>query len=123
MGITKSFEEAEYDAELAMQSKCFQWHWNTKPEERRRLWHVNGKAKNAIEGSKFKAIGVVKGVADLCYMTKRYGTIYIELKTAIGRQSQDQIDFQRQIESCGGIYLICRNLEYFKEIIEFYGKQ
>jgi hypothetical protein len=108
--------------ELALQSQCFQWHWNTKPGERQRLWHVNGKAKNAIEGSKFKAIGVVKGVADLCYMTKQWGTIYIELKTSIGRQSLEQVNFQKQIENCGGIYVICRTFEHFKEIIEFYGK-
>lgn len=114
--------ESQEIHELALQAKCFQWHWNIKAGERQRLWHVNGKAKNAIEGSKFKAIGVVKGIADLCYMTKGYGTIYIELKTSVGVQSNEQKTFQAQVENCGGIYVLCRDFEYFKEIIEFYGK-
>lgn len=113
------------EAELAMQSKCFQWHWNTYPNERKRLWHVNGKAKNSIEGSKFKAIGVVKGIADLCYACRhpQYPvcvTIYIELKTEVGVQSQDQKEFQHQIELLGGKYHLCRSLKEFQKIINFY---
>ncbi len=108
------------DPELRMQSKCYQWHWNTFPEERRRLYHVNGKAKNKIEGSKFKAIGVTRGIADLAYLTRNCGTIYIELKTESGTQSKEQKEFMAQCVACGIPYYIVRSLEQFQSLIKSY---
>lgn len=80
------------------------------------LFHVNNKAKNAIEGNRMKAMGVKTGVSDLALITSE-GTIYIELKTATGTQSKDQKEFQRQIESLGQKYYIVRSLDDFKKII------
>lgn len=80
------------------------------------LFHVNNKAKNAIEGNRMKAMGVKTGVSDLALITSE-GTIYIELKTATGTQSKDQKEFQRQVESLGQKYYIVRSLDDFKKII------
>lgn len=43
-----------------LQATCFQWFWNSFPDLRRTLWHVpNGGNRNAREGAKFKAMGVI----------------------------------------------------------------
>lgn len=101
-------------SEDQIQAECFAWHWNTLPHERRMLFHVNQKARNAIEGNRMKALGVVPGVSDLIYMR---GPTYIEMKTPDGVQSKDQQAFQKVCESLGYTYLICRSLEQFQEII------
>lgn len=58
-----------------LQATIFQWHWNNRPSERGQLFHVNQKARNAIEGNRMKAMGVVPGVSDLIYI--RRGSFYL----------------------------------------------
>lgn len=99
-----------------LQSKCFQWHWNTFPKERGRLFHVNQKARNAIEGNRMKAMGVVPGVSDLIYLTPQ-GPVFIEMKTEVGTQSPAQKEFQAIVTGLGFAYHICRNFYEFHQII------
>lgn len=106
--------------ENALQSKCFIWAWNAYPSQRRMLFHINNKAKNAIEGSKFKAMGVVKGVADMELICPNGGIVWIEMKVEKGRQRKEQKEFQEKVEKRGHIYLIERTEEGFKNIIRFY---
>ena len=76
--------------EEKIQSECFRWLWNTKPELRGLCWHVPNEGKRtAITGNRLKAIGLVKGVPDLefHYCGRSY---FIEMKTATGKQSKDQ---------------------------------
>lgn len=106
------------EGELTLQSKCFQWHWNTFPTERQMLFHVQQKAKNAIEGSMFKAIGVVRGISDLVYILPNGKVAFIEMKFNKGTQRAEQITFQKKLKERGHIYLIVEDtLEAFKEII------
>ena len=69
--------------------------------------------------NKFKLTGFKKGVADvhLCFPNGKL--VYIEFKTATGRQSAEQKEFQQQVESLGFKYYIVRSLEEFKEIVEW----
>lgn len=77
--------------------------------ERGLLFHVNQKARNAIEGNHNKAKGVVPGVSDLIYLRHiSIGPLYIEMKTEDGIQSKDQERFQKLVESLGYTYVICR---------------
>lgn len=102
-------------SEDQLQAECFQWHWNTYPNERGRLFHVNQKARNAIEGNRMKAMGVVPGVSDLIYLTAT-GPIFIEMKTETGTQSKEQKAFQAIVEGLGFRYVICRSLTEFQSI-------
>ena len=104
--------------EKKLQAECFQWHWNSLPEERKRLFHVNQKARNAIEGNKMRALGVVSGVSDLIYLGPGGKTVFIEMKTETGTQSPNQIDFENMVKGLGFEYAICRSLEEFKHIIK-----
>jgi hypothetical protein len=78
------------------------------------LFHVNQKARNAIEGNRMKAMGVVAGVSDLIYLRTM---IFIEMKTETGIQSKEQQRFQQIVESLGYVYVICRSLPHFQKII------
>ncbi len=101
-------------SEDQLQSTCFQWHWNNYPDERGMLFHVNQKARNAIEGNRMKAMGVVPGVSDMIYLK---GPVFIEMKTEDGKQSPDQKRFQKLTESLGFKYGIVRTFEQFIELI------
>lgn len=102
--------------ELVTQSRCFLWFWNNYPEHRKMLFHVQNKARNAIEGNKFKALGVVKGVSDFILVTA--GAVhFIEGKTLTGRQSPDQVDFQNKVTERGHHYHIYRTESEFKTLV------
>lgn len=98
-----------------LQAECFIWHWNTFPEQRGRLFHVNQKARNAIEGNRMKAMGVVPGVSDLIFL-RASGPMFIEMKIEDGKQSPEQVKFQRIVESLGFQYIICRSFSQFKQL-------
>ena len=51
-----------------------------------------------------------KGVSDLI-ATKDGKTLFIEVKTETGKQSDDQIKFQKDIEDHGGTYLLVRSID------------
>lgn len=41
--------------------------------------------------------------------------VAVEVKIGKDKQSPEQIDRQREIESCGGIYLVAKNMESFEK--------
>jgi hypothetical protein len=96
-----------------LQASIFQYHWNNYPQERGLLFHVNNKARNKIEGNKFKAMGVIPGVSDLIYLNPGGKPILIELKTENGTQSLEQKKWELQVRASGYQYVICRSLEDF----------
>ena len=57
-----------------------------------------------------QGLGAYKGIPDL--IAVRDGrVIFIELKTARGRQSDYQKKFQADLEAAGGEYVLCRGIE------------
>lgn len=103
-------------SEARLQSDCFQWFHNSFPSQRQMLFHVQNKARNAIEGNKFKAMGVVKGVSDLILILPRR-VVFIELKTQSGKQMPEQVDFQAKCQARGHEYRIIRSFKEFQEFI------
>lgn len=57
-----------------------------------------------------QTLGSHKGLSDLTAI-KGGQTVYVEVKTATGSQSQDQIQFQADIEAHGGLYVLARCIE------------
>ncbi|WP_051688322.1 hypothetical protein [Desulfofalx alkaliphila] len=57
-----------------------------------------------------QSLGSYKGIADL-YAIKNGRSVWIEVKTPRGRQSQHQEKFQRDIEDHGGEYMVARCVE------------
>ena len=104
-------------SEVKIQSQIFQWHWNNFPDERGLLCYNLNNSANKIDGNRNKALGLIKGRADMVYYYKG-SAIMIELKNAKGKQSKDQIEWQKLLESQGFKYVVIRSLEEFRELKE-----
>jgi len=63
-----------------------------------------------------QGLGCHKGIADLCAV-KGGRTVWLEIKTPTGKQSDYQIVFQAQIEEHGGEYAVCRCVEDAQEAL------
>ena len=109
--------QTTFMSENQLQAQIFEYHWNNYPSQRGLLFHVNNKARNAIEGNKFKAMGVIAGVSDLIYLKPGGKPIFIELKTDTGIQSNEQKKWEIAITNAGYEYIICRSLEDFKFLL------
>lgn len=71
-----------------------------------RVWRANAGA--ASFSGQVVRFGV-KGQADLTGILPGGRRLEIEVKTATGRQSKEQIAYQRMIESLGGVYILARS--------------
>ena len=69
----------------------------------------NGGRRDAITGSRLKSEGVVAGAADLVLILDDGETVWVELKTAVGRQSPTQKAFQAKLEKLKHTYLVWRS--------------
>ena len=57
-----------------------------------------------------QGLGAYKGIPDLIAV-KNGRVLFIELKTARGRQSDHQKKFQADLEAAGGKYVLCRGVD------------
>ena len=81
----------------------------------------NGGSRNVIEAKKLKATGTLRGASDLI-VNFPGKSVYIEVKTDTGVQSDAQIDIQNRIEDLGMDYHIVRSVSDFYEKIMCYLK-
>jgi len=102
--------------EHKLQEACVKYFDATR-KDTQRLFHINNKAKNKIEGAKFKRMGVRKGIADFCLICDKGTVVWIELKKSDGRQSKEQKAFQSLCADLGHQYVIVRDLVEFIAII------
>ena len=106
--------------EAKLQTNCFRWFDYQYPDLKMLLFAVpNGGSRNVIEAANLKAQGVRAGVSDVIFLypTEKYPFLCIEFKSKTGKQTQKQIEFQKQVEKIGGRYEIVRNFEQFVENI------
>jgi Holliday junction resolvase-like predicted endonuclease len=61
-----------------------------------------------------QGLGAYRGISDLIAV-KDGRVLFVELKTARGRQSEHQKEFQTDLEAAGGEYLLCRGVEDLQE--------
>ena len=122
------------EEEHNIQAACVRWFDLQWPEYRGLLFAVpNGGARSKATAGKLKAEGVVPGVADLILLVPRclkahddegwFNTIHalcIEMKTAKGRQSPEQMEWQRKVESNGYQYRVCHSLDEFMAVVNGY---
>lgn len=74
------------------------------------------------DGAKRKAMGMRAGFPDFIFLmpNNSYPFLAIELKSAKGRQSGHQKEYQQAVERAGGKYVIIRSLDEFMEEIKTY---
>lgn len=84
----------------------------------------NGGSRNILEAKNLKRQGVKAGIADVILLIPRKGfaSLCMEFKTATGRQSDEQKEFQRQAEACGSKYVIVRSVASAIETVKDYLK-
>jgi len=105
-------------AEQSLQIACVEWYNYQYPDQR--LYSNYNNPRSKISGAIAKRMGLRAGVADLSLLTNGGRIVFIELKTAKGRQSSKQKDFQSLCDLIGAPYHLVRCLEEFIELINAY---
>jgi hypothetical protein len=99
--------------EARLQSECYLHFHNTCPALRGRLFCVNNNPRNAIDGNRLKAIGLVAGVSDMIYLRDNRPPLCLEFKASTGSQQRVQKEWQRVAEATGCEYVIVRSFDQF----------
>ena len=124
------------DEEHQLQCACVRWFAYQYPQYKGLLFAIpNGSYRTKATAGKLKAEGVVAGVADLILLVPRrleigqcggipwyriYHALCIEMKTAKGRQSPEQKEWQAKVECEGYKYAVCRSLDEFMAVVNGY---
>ena len=103
-------------SEVKIHAEIYTYFHNTLPHLRGCLCYNLNNSANAIQGNLNKQLGLQKGRSDLTLYY--FGRVYfIELKDDTGKQSPEQKEWQKLMESHGFIYIVIRSLEEFKEFL------
>lgn len=82
-----------------------------------RIWRNNTGVGRTLSGQRVIRFGLV-GSADLLGILRGGRFLAVEVKTAKGRQSEAQRNFQRMIESMGGVYVLARDVQTVVDVID-----
>lgn len=111
--------------ESRLQGACVRWFRYQYPKLL--IFAIpNGGRRNEIEAKIMKDEGVLPGVADLEILLPSGRCVFIEMKTLKGKQSEAQRAFEKWCVDNGHIYIVCRSLEEFMEVVNkmvTYGKE
>ncbi len=114
----------KHDDEHRLQVACVRWFRYRFPNLSQRLFAVpNGGRRDSVTGAKLKAEGVLAGVADLILLVPNCGcgALLIEMKTAKGRQSTSQKEWQTDLCKADEYrYVVCRSLYDFQQAVNSY---
>lgn len=122
-GVAPKARKHQGHAEDDLQMQCVTWFRLQFPKFARLLHHSpNGGRRNAREGARFKKMGVQPGFPDLVLLVASQDchALFIELKSATGRQEDSQKEYQALVEAQGYRYALVRSFDEFKKLIENY---
>lgn len=113
--------------EEQMQAECFLWWHNTygrNPKYAKRLFAVDNNISHRIkgeyriiEGNRKKAIGVVPGVSDMVLLLPK-SIAFIELKLPGNTQSDEQLIFEKLVNSMELFYFVVKSVSEFQNLIK-----
>ena len=107
-----------------LQIACVKWFGLQYPALAFLLIHpANGGSRKMLEAVRFKKMGVRAGVADLLLLVPDSDSPFLclELKDGErGRQSREQKEWQKLVESVGAKYVVVRTIEQFISTIKNY---
>ncbi|RLB94605.1 MAG: hypothetical protein DRH26_00625 [Deltaproteobacteria bacterium] len=99
--------------EAMIQKSCMDWLKFLQKTKDIVFFRANSGAFQTAQGRYVKT--GTPGLSDICAIFN--GVFYgIEIKTATGRMSQSQKDFQKKLEASGGKYVLCRSVGDLKEV-------
>lgn len=109
--------------ESELQQGCVKWFRLAYPEFRNLLISIpNSSASTLGEGSRFKREGLMPGASDLFLFVARDGWhgLGIEMKTDVGRLSEQQLDWGVGVLESGYLYVVCRSFDGFRSLVNEY---
>jgi hypothetical protein len=81
----------------------------------------NAARRSPRVAARMKAEGLTAGVADLCIMLTAGRSIWLEMKTKLGRMSLEQRAFRAVCDALGHTYLVPRSLDDAVELLREHG--
>lgn len=111
------------ESESDLQARCVAWFDRKYPKYTQLLFAIpNGGHRSKATAAVLKSEGVRRGVADLFLAIPIMGIagLFIEMKFKKGKQSAEQMEFQKQVESVGYKYVVCSSETNFQETITSY---
>ena len=106
-------------SEAQIQQDCIVWFRNKYCRKgldaRYSIFSVPNEA--GYKNKQFVSTGMLPGVSDTIVVLDGK-VLFIEFKTATGKQSERQKDFEQTVKALGHPYFICRNFNDFVFIIE-----
>lgn len=106
--------------ESAIQQSCVAWFREAYPNYII-LSIPNGGSRNALEAANLKREGALAGASDLIIIAEG-AVLFIEMKSAKGKQSPYQIAFQKAVERLGHTYKVCHSKTEFQLTVEHWLK-
>lgn len=109
-----------------VQAECVKIAWNEYPETRGLYYAIPNENSrvdsNSATGAIRRSMGVLAGCADTMLAMARggYFGLYIEFKSDIGRQREEQRAFQLRVEEQGYKYVVVRSVEEWRNEWELY---
>lgn len=77
--------------------------------------HIENNAhNNKLRATKNKKL---KGMPDFIVFLKHRITIFVELKTETGKQTPEQVEYEKRIKEMGFPYFLCRSFDEFVEAV------
>ena len=111
---------AKSGTESGNQSALFCWAATSGIPELKWLFHIpNGGSRHIAEATKLKAMGVKRGVPDifLPVRTTNYIGLWIELKKAGGKISNEQIEWLYYLSAQGYATRVCLGWEQGRDAL------
>jgi len=108
--------------EAMLQKACVRWFRCQYPTLAPLLFAVpNGGFRNEIEAKELARQGVVSGVADLILLKpskdRQFSALCLELKAKTGKQSLNQISWEKHAKSHGNRYVLVKTIEEFMRFV------
>lgn len=122
-GIKKEPRKRSTNDEHRLQCSEVRYMRAVHPELNHLFFAVpNGQKRTSIQTAWLHEEGMVNGVSDMILLKPNslHGYLCIENKTEKGKQSPDQILFQKAVEANGGKYIVIRNIDDFIKSIDNY---
>ena len=106
-------------SEAKHQADVISWFWNEFKDYRGLLYHNFNNPRNAINGSRLLALGLMKGNPDLTLAIPRgdFGALYIEMKKPGEKPRKDQLIQMERLKQAGNCVEWADNSEDAKNII------
>ena len=109
------------------QTALFKWSRQPKIRaafpELKMLFHIKNETREgAAQVAVDRAMGVKKGVPDLCLPVARgkYHALYIEMKTEKGRTTKEQEWWLEALREAGSCACLCRGWEVAAQVLTWY---